>query len=230
MSDNEGEGAVVEPTEGKATADPEPLWIRHAATGAFTAWSLVLVLGVIAGVCGWGDKFGQFGDAFGVVTGLLTALALLASVRSIGLQRDELAETREEMARQRAEMEASREVAQQQLEATRRTHELMDKEVEAAALQVSAANAAYRAQVEGLWYQASVELEARLRRLEDMLDRNTADAQMRMTAGDLGSAALAGTPMDKSKLHAMPRPVREALEHLPAAAERLRRIEALRRH
>lgn len=131
MSDNEGEGTEAEPAEGKATAEPEPLWIRYAARGAFTAWTVVFVVGAVALYYGKADKFGAFGDAFGVVTGLLTALALLASVRSISLQRDELAATRQEMALQRQEMaeqrgvmEASRQVAESQLSEMQRSRDV----------------------------------------------------------------------------------------------------------
>lgn len=68
------------------------------AAYAFFAWHFSAVL----------DKLGQFGDSFGVLTSLFTALAFAGVVATVVLQTRELRETRQELAKQ---AEAQREWA-----------------------------------------------------------------------------------------------------------------------
>lgn len=73
----------------------------------FVLWALVV---------GAHETFGSgtFGDAFGPLTGLCTALALCLAFASVHYQALELAATREEMRRQRAEAKQQRETLEKQ--------------------------------------------------------------------------------------------------------------------
>lgn len=80
-------------------------WRTFAICGILVcvAWGLLPLLLTLARDWGWGpdtlnlEVLGQFGDMFGVMSSMVAALALVALVISVFLQRAELKTARDEM-------------------------------------------------------------------------------------------------------------------------------------
>jgi len=72
------------------------------------AWSLNFIIPRFWGGCDW-SKWGPFGDMFGAVNSLFSALAFVALVAAILLQREELGLQREELVDTRKELKGQRE-------------------------------------------------------------------------------------------------------------------------
>ena len=83
------------------------------AGGVFALWAVLILA---AGRSPDPYTLGTFGDAFGPITGLATAMALVFAFWSVRLQHEELVETRKEMTLQRAELAKQNELAEARLD------------------------------------------------------------------------------------------------------------------
>lgn len=107
-----------------------------------TVWWIIGVGIALATLFFWGKAFvrtgvvdGPFGDAFGPVTGLFTACALVGALRSISIQRQELSENRSVLREQAAELQASRVATEQLAAATSALARSTAMQAESSALQ-----------------------------------------------------------------------------------------------